>query len=89
VSSNPFRIQHLWLILVIFSINAHSSYLDYIYQDKSPSFNNFGQTGLIQLPTAESLAEGSLYVTFTRNDIYKFGAMTISPFDWLEGSYFY
>ena len=89
MSSNPFRIQHLWLILVIFSINAHSSYLDYIYQDKSPSFNNFGQTGLIQLPTAESLAEGSLYVTFTRNDIYKFGAMTISPFDWLEGSYFY
>ena len=58
-----------------------------LYQ--SPSFNSFGQVGLIQLPSAETSGEGSLSINFTKNDIYKFGTLTINPFNWLEASYFY
>jgi hypothetical protein len=57
--------------------------------NQSQSFNSFGQVGLIQMPSAEIRGEGSLSLTFTKNDIYKFGALTISPFNWMEASYFY
>ncbi len=35
------------------------------------------------------MQEGSLAVTFNKNDIWKFGTLTITPLDWLEASYFY
>ena len=76
-------------LLLLGSIFLFADYKDYIYKKTPPSFNNFGQTGLLQLPSAETQLEASVYVSFTRNDIYKFGAMTVSPFDWLEASYFY
>ena len=33
--------------------------------------------------------EQSVFLTVTKNDIYKMGAITVSPYDWLEASYFY
>ena len=45
--------------------------------------------GLIQIPTADSKEEASIYFTFNRNDIWKFGTLSASPFNWLEASYFY
>ena len=56
---------------------------------QSQSFNSFGQVGLIQLPSSETRGEGSLSLTITNNNIYKFGALTITPFNWMEASYFY
>ncbi|MDB2355575.1 YjbH domain-containing protein [Gammaproteobacteria bacterium] len=53
------------------------------------SYNSFGQIGLIQTPSADSRPEGSIAVTLNKNDIWKFGTLTASPFDWLEASYFY
>ena len=49
-----------------------------------------GQIGLINLPSAETNTEQSIFFTFTRNNSYtKLGTLTITPFDWLEASYFY
>ncbi len=45
--------------------------------------------GLIQIPTADSKKEGTVSFTFNKNDIWKFGTLSVSPFDWLEASYFY
>jgi len=45
--------------------------------------------GLIQTPTADSKKEGTVSFTFNKNDIWKFGTLSVSPFDWLEASYFY
>ena len=28
-------------------------------------------------------------MTLNKNDIWKIGSLTVSPFDWLEASYFY
>lgn len=77
-------------VLVLFlSFGLHGSYLDYKYKNKSPTFNSFGQAGLIQVPTAENFEEGGVYFNFNYNELYKFGALTVSPFDWLDASYFY
>ena len=56
---------------------------------KANSYNSFGQTGLINLPSAEVHEEQSIYVTFTRGSFLKLGTITVTPFDWLEASYFY
>ena len=53
------------------------------------SFNSFGQTGLIQTPSADSRSEGTVSLILNRNDMWKFGTLTVSPFDWLEAGYFY
>ena len=45
--------------------------------------------GLIQTPSADSKQEGSVSFTFNKNDIWKFGSLSVSPFNWLEASYFY
>lgn len=45
--------------------------------------------GLIQTPTADSSDEGTISLNLNRNDIWKLGTLSVSPFDWLEASYFY
>ena len=61
----------------------------YIYGKQYSSLNSFGETGLIVLPSAEIKEAGSVNFSFSTNEIYKYGALTISPFNWLEASYFY
>ena len=53
------------------------------------SYNAFGQTGLIYSPSAEINKDQSVYFTFSRSDYFKLGTLTVTPFDWLEASYFY
>jgi hypothetical protein len=53
------------------------------------SYNSFGQTGLILTPSAEVNESQSVAFTFTRNDFIKLGTITVTPFEWLEASYFY
>ena len=53
------------------------------------SYNSFGQIGLIQTPIADSRPEGSVSFTLNRNNIWKYGTLTVSPFNWMEASYFY
>ena len=55
----------------------------------SASYNSLGQTGLINIPTAEIHKEQSAYLTFNRSNYIKLGTLTVTPFDWLEASYFY
>tara|TARA_Y200000002_G_scaffold240774_1_gene199022 strand:+ start:24890 stop:26899 length:2010 start_codon:yes stop_codon:yes gene_type:complete len=44
---------------------------------------------LIQTPTAETKGEGSIYLTYNKQNIWKLGTLTVTPYDWLEASYFY
>ena len=68
----------VFLALILFNISL-----------KSVSYNSLGQTGLINLPTAEIHNEESVYITLTKNPFLKLGTITVTPFDWLEASYFY
>lgn len=75
-------------IFSVLCLETSSSYLDYIY-DTHATVNNFGEVGLILLPSAEIADEGTVRFTLNRNDIYKFGSLSVTPFSWLEASYFY
>ena len=44
---------------------------------------------MIQLPSAHSRPEGSVSFIFNKNPIWKYGTLSVSPFNWLEASYFY
>ena len=44
---------------------------------------------MIQTPSAFSRPEGSVSLILNKNDIWKFGTLSVSPFNWLEASYFY
>lgn len=71
----------LLLFLFFASVLANKVY--------STSYNSLGQTGLINIPSAETHAEQSMYFTFTRHSYSKLGTITVTPFEWLEASYFY
>jgi hypothetical protein len=55
----------------------------------STTYNSIGQVGLINLPSAELKEEQSIYFTIKKNDFTKLGTLTVTPFKWLEASYFY
>ena len=44
---------------------------------------------MIQIPVADSRPEGTVAFTFNKNDMWKLGTLTVSPFNWMEASYFY
>ena len=91
MSKSFLRFQSIIFFYTVISLApiTQASYLDYIYLDRQPSFNSFGTTGLIQLPTAETKGEGAISATFNKNSIYKYGSISVSPYSWLEASYFY
>jgi hypothetical protein len=53
------------------------------------TYNSLGQTGLINIPSAEVNDEQSIFFTFKKTSYEKHGTITVTPFDWLEASYFY
>ena len=53
------------------------------------SYNTHGQTGLINLPSAEVHNEQSIFITLNRSAYSKLGTITVTPFSWMEASYFY
>jgi len=82
------RTTYIFLLLATI-VSARADYLDYIFLKQNASYNSFGQIGLIQTPSAENIGESSLFVNINQNEIWKYGAITVSPFNWLEASYFY
>ena len=80
---------YLYLVLQIISFSLFADNTFYIYGNRLTSHNSFGESGIIVIPSAEIKEAGSLNFSFSTNHIYKYGALTISPFDWLEASYFY
>jgi len=86
-------LKNLRLFLILFSLCSASflsaGYKDYIYQDRNSSYNSLGQTGLIYTPSAEIGDEGSIFFTVNKSDIWKLGTLTVTPFNWMEASYFY
>lgn len=80
----------LYLVFLIVSTNLHASIADYIYPfNTKPSFGNYGGLGLIQMPNARFLEEGSIAVNWSDIDPYQRGSVIAYPFDWLEASYQY
>ena len=63
---------------------------EYLYPNlDSPSFSNYGTTGLIQMPSARFYEEGSIGFTWSHLDPYLRGSVIAYPFNWFEASYQY
>ena len=77
LKTTKFRIYFLAFFL-FFSSNLFSS-----------GYNSFGHSGLINLPNALIKEEQSAYLTLTRSSYTKYAAITVTPFHWLEASFFY
>jgi hypothetical protein len=76
------------VLLIFLSFNLFSNPY-YKYGENISTLNIFGESGIIVLPSAKIKPSGSLNFSFSRGDFYKYGSLTISPFDWIEANYFY
>ena len=80
---------YYFIAFQVFSFSLYADNSFYIFGSQHSSLNSFGETGIIVIPNAEIKGAGSVNFSFSTNEIYKYGALTVSPFNWLEASYFY
>lgn len=78
------------LLAFIYPIPIFAELRDYLYPHSDmPSYSNYGTIGLLQMPTARFLQEGSLAFTWSHNEPYLRGSIVAYPFNWFEASYQY
>jgi hypothetical protein len=80
---------YYFIVFQALSLSLYANNSFYIFGDQYSNLNSFGEIGIIVIPSAEIQEEGSINFSFSTNEMYKYGALTISPFNWLEASYFY
>ena len=78
------------MFILLLSLNVPADLSNYIYPySKYPSHSNNGTIGLIQMPTARFMPEGSVAFNFSNVDPYQRGSIIGTPFNWFEASYQY
>ncbi len=75
----------VWFLLLALSFTSSVSSDSF----KTNSYNNHGVIGLINMPTARLLDEGSIGITLYDGTPDQKITITSSPYDWLEASFFY
>lgn len=78
-----------YILVIFFSQNILSNIDNYFAIEPSPSASNYGNTGLLELPTARFMKEGSLRFNFSASYPYEYTSLTASPFNWFEATYRY
>lgn len=66
-----------------------SSVYDYFPKKLEPSSSNYGVTGIIQMPNARLMNEGSMKIGYSSSYPYEYTYISATPFEWLETSYKY
>lgn len=84
-----YLVKFWFSLTIIFSAPIFSDAFDYIYPNLSPSFSNYGTTGLLANPTARFYPGGTFAFTWNRMDPYLRGSIIAYPFDWFEAAYGY
>ena len=80
----------LFAIGILLHGQLFSQISEYIYPNlDSPSFSNYGTTGLIQMPSARFYEEGTIGFTWSHLEPYLRGSIIAYPFNWFEASYQY
>ena len=77
------------LLFFILPFDAFASVYDYFPKKLGYSSTNYGVTGLIQLPSARFMDEGSMKIGYSSSFPYEYTFITATPFSWLEASYRY
>lgn len=76
-------------ILLFVSCEFSASVYDYFPRKLEPSSSNYGITGIIQMPNARLMQEGSMKIGFSSSYPYEYTYISATPFSWLEASYKY
>ena len=77
------------LFLLFFSIFIPASINDYFPYKVEPTSSNYGNTGILELPSARFMKSGGLRFTFSSSYPNEFTAITATPYSWLEATYRY
>lgn len=75
--------------MLILSGNIYSSLYEFFPKKLEPSSTNYGITGVIKMPNARLMKEGSMKIGFSSSYPYEYTYITATPFHWLETSYKY
>ncbi|MDA7576261.1 YjbH domain-containing protein [Gammaproteobacteria bacterium] len=82
-------VKNLLAIFFIFSGYSNASIYDYLYPYQEPGFSSYGTIGIIQMPSARLLNEGTVAANFSQFDPYQRLSIVAYPFDWMEAIYQY
>ena len=78
------------LFLIIFWTNfIYPDIDDYFSNPVSPSASNYGNTGILELPSARFMSPASLRFNFSGSFPNEYTALSATPFSWLEATYRY
>ena len=72
-----------------FSQPLFSNIEEYFRYSVSPNASNYGNTGLLETPTARFNEEASLSFSFSSSFPHEYTALSASPFKWFEATYRY
>jgi len=84
-----YRVKNLLAIFFIFSGYSKASIYDYLYPYQEPGFSSYGTVGIIQMPSARLMEEGTVAVNFSQFEPYNRLSIIAYPFEWLEAIYQY
>tara|TARA_Y100001970_G_C14252623_1_gene872955 strand:+ start:2866 stop:4998 length:2133 start_codon:yes stop_codon:yes gene_type:complete len=76
-------------IYLSFSQALFSNIEEYYRYSVSPDSSNYGNTGLLEMPSARFMEEASLRLNFSSSFPNEYTALSASPFKWLEATYRY
>ncbi len=84
-----YRRKFIFFSSLIFSSSLFSSFEDYYPYPLNTTSNNYGETGLLEMPSARFMEEGTLKFGITASNPNEFTFIAASPFPWLEAVYRY
>lgn len=70
-------------------MGVKASIYDYYPKPLDVSSSNYGVTGIMQMPNARIMNEGSMKIGFSSSYPYEYTYISASPFDWMEAVYKY
>ncbi len=79
----------LILVLVCSYANISAGINDYFKHNVTSSAGNYGETGILEIPNARFLEEGTLSFHYSSSFPNEFTSLTASPFSWFEATYRY
>jgi len=77
------------VFLLLLSPYVKSGLDDYLPKDPGPTSSNYGETGLLEIPTARLMSEGSFKIGFNNSYPYEMTVLGATPFSWLEATFRY
>jgi len=84
-----FRRKLIFFLFLIFSTPLFSSLEEYYPYPISTTSNNYGETGLLEIPSARFMEEGTLKLGISASYPNEFTFIAASPFPWFEAVYRY